>query len=726
MDDAIYAAARQVLRAGLERDDSAFTPGRQVWTAEAADALHTHFVEQPDAGKDSFVRKLKGQLSGASAAAIQLMGELVYLHLLLPKDIGGPAKRAVIHGALDLLPEPVEIPAALDHVLDTGLVRAGTAYMTQRDRQISWLVRFTQAWKRLPAERQRQALADPWAFRDVVNEVPVNSAYSQRNVMLNLAFPETFPAVVSREHKQSIVAAFSGELPEATNDVERDLASIRAVLERKTGAPVRFYAPPFVDQWRKSSAATDEGQERRGWLVRGAKVHGHNLIEQWLAGGFCSIAFPELPELRPGISKSELDQQFVEHVPDFSLPQRSVRVGVLDRFLNRMRPDDIVVTVDWKGIYVGTVTGPATWTDSPDRLSNRRRAVTWANPGAPISRDTLSSSARAKLAGQLTVTDLGEAVAEFMVLAGVGDGGDGTTATKVLPQEAELPEPTIALADRLLIDLDWLAETVDLLREKKQIILYGPPGTGKTFLAQEIAEFITGQADNAYRLVQFHPSYSYEDFFEGFRPVRGDHAGGITFSLEPGPFKQLVADAARDPGQPHVLIIDEINRANLAKVFGELYFLLEYRGRNIQLQYSPTEDFALPPNVYIIGTMNTADRSIALVDAAMRRRFLFQSLFPDEPPLQNMLRRWLQKEQLPVDRADLLDELNRTIGDRDAAVGPSYLMNARVADEAGLARIWRTAIEPLLEERHLGDGTDIRARYGIAALRRRLAGTTPE
>nr|BFE76192.1 hypothetical protein GCM10020092_094930 [Actinoplanes digitatis] len=180
-------------------------------------------------------------------------------------------------------------------------------------------------------------------------------------------------------------------------------------------------------------------------------------------------------------------------------------------------------------------------------------------------------------------------------------------------------------------------------------------------------------------------------------------------------------DARNDPAQPFVLIIDEINRANLAKVFGELYFLLEYRGRRIQLQYSPTEEFELPPNVFIIGTMNTADRSIALVDAAMRRRFLFQALFPGEHPLRDMLRRWLRANQLPEERADLLDELNRAIGDRDAAVGPSYLMNPRVADERGLARIWRTAIEPLLEERHLGDGVDVRARYGLDVLRRRLA-----
>ncbi len=95
----------------------------------------------------------------------------------------------------------------------------------------------------------------------------------------------------------------------------------------------------------------------------------------------------------------------------------------------------------------------------------------------------------------------------------------------------------------------------------------------------------------------------------------------MAFELEDGPLKLLVNEANKDVTRAYVLIIDEINRANLAKVFGELYFLLEYRDRSVQLQYSPTEDFRLPPNLYLIGTMNTADRSIALVDSAMRRRF---------------------------------------------------------------------------------------------------------
>ncbi|MEV4895208.1 hypothetical protein AB0K48_38105, partial [Nonomuraea sp. NPDC055795] len=160
----------------------------------------------------------------------------------------------------------------------------------------------------------------------------------------------------------------------------------------------------------------------------------------------------------------------------------------------------------------------------------------------------------------------------------------------------------------------------------------------------------------------------------------------------------------------------EINRANLAKVFGELYFLLEYRNKSVRLTYSG-DDFALPSNLFVIGTMNTADRSIALVDAAMRRRFSFVELSPRTEPTGGLLRRWLAREERDAELADLLDELNRRITDPDFLVGPSYLMKRGVYRDGGLERTWRTKILPLLEEHHYGEGVNVEQRYGLKALR---------
>jgi 5-methylcytosine-specific restriction protein B len=169
------------------------------------------------------------------------------------------------------------------------------------------------------------------------------------------------------------------------------------------------------------------------------------------------------------------------------------------------------------------------------------------------------------------------------------------------------------------------------------------------------------------------------------------------------------------------LIIDEINRANLAKVFGELYFLLEYRSKWIHLQYNPAEAFRLPKNLFLIGTMNTADRSIALLDAAMRRRFPFVELHPDEPPVRDVLRRWLKAGNHGTERADLLAALNEAIEDtdRDFKIGPSYLMRPEAAIPSGLERIWRHDILPLLEEHYYGRMTraQVLERFSLARLR---------
>src|SRR5690606_9993572 len=239
---------------------------------------------------------------------------------------------------------------------------------------------------------------------------------------------------------------------------------------------------------------------------------------------------------------------------------------------------------------------------------------------------------------------------------------------------------------------------------------------------------------------------SYEDFFEGYRPEVGAD-GQMTYRLVPGPLAQIAARAADAPGKRHIMIIDEINRANLPKVLGELLFLFEYRGEQVRTLYRPDDAFELPANLWFIGTMNTADRSIALVDAALRRRFHFVPFFPGHGPMAGLLERrlarhgetgggaravghgamaglparWLERHGEPdwVDElvAMLNDELAEALDGPHLQLGPSHFMK-RGLDVTRLRRIWEYNVEPFIEDQFFGDRAQI-DRFRFDAVVRR-------
>ncbi|MCY4583409.1 MAG: AAA family ATPase [Chloroflexi bacterium] len=284
------------------------------------------------------------------------------------------------------------------------------------------------------------------------------------------------------------------------------------------------------------------------------------------------------------------------------------------------------------------------------------------------------------------------------------------------------------LADNLLLPVPFLEEITTLLSEKKQVIFQGPPGTGKTYVARALAKHLAGSEERV-TFVQFHPSYAYEDFAQGFRPVElsGGQAG---FELRDGPLLRAAERAGDEQDADHFLIIDEINRANLGKVLGELYFLLEYRKEKIRLQYSDKE-FSLPENLYIIGTMNTADRSIALVDLALRRRFSFVEFDTGTEPVKGLLRRWFNANGLSHMEwvADIVDRANEKLADgrpedRHAAVGPSYFMKPGLTEERA-RRIWKYDVRPYIEERLYGQNERL-GEFDFNKLRSGGTGTNAE
>lgn len=275
-----------------------------------------------------------------------------------------------------------------------------------------------------------------------------------------------------------------------------------------------------------------------------------------------------------------------------------------------------------------------------------------------------------------------------------------------LPQKLDLqglepepePEPLLPvnrvveledISNQSNIQVEILARWVRAIERKGQAVIYGPPGTGKTFIAEHLANHLIGGGNGFSEFVQFHPAYAYEDFIQGIRPSTTGN-GTLCYSLTPGRFLDFCTRAKERSGKC-VLIIDEINRANLARVFGELMYLLEYRNSEIPL--AGGEYLSIPENVRLIGTMNTADRSIALVDHALRRRFAFIAL---RPQYETLIKSHADSG-FPIGQlVSILKRLNGVIGDPNYEVGISFFIRKDLADH--IEDIWCMEVEPYIEE----------------------------
>ena len=398
-------------------------------------------------------------------------------------------------------------------------------------------------------------------------------------------------------------------------------------------------------------------------------------------------------------------------MPDKHISTYTKYTGLILSFRDQIQIGDLVVMPRNNNgpVAIGEVTGAYMF------LSNRAdhtigRPVRWLSTAVPRDRFTQDLNDeiynnRRKTVHQFKLADIDEQLRAIT----------GGPALDIAP--ASTPPPTDgmkALANDLFLRVNFLQEIVRLLNDKKQVIFQGPPGTGKTFVAQKLAEHLAEGDEERVTLVQFHPSYAYEDFIQGFRPREGDQ-GQVTFKLTPGPLIRIADKARNDPENHYYLIIDEINRGNLAKVFGELYFLLEYRKHEMMLQYSD-KLFSMPENLYIIGTMNTADRSIALVDLALRRRFHFMEFRSSESPIKDVLRKYLERKAPDMTWvANVVEHANGLLDDRHAAIGPSYFMKKNL-DEDMVKMVWEHNVLPYIEERLIGQPERL-AEFSLYRLR---------
>ncbi|MFN3339589.1 MAG: AAA family ATPase, partial [Dietzia sp.] len=538
-----------------------------------------------------------------------------------------------------------------------------------------------------------------------------------------LAWPGYFQPIVKHEHKTRIRDAFAELIggPSGIDelDIDQDLHRISETLSAQLGQPVDWYRGAVANQWQRHR----DDHSRRAWLVRPGRG-GVGQAGQWVAQNRIALPASHLPRIPAHASRLEVSQAVEQGYPHLDYQARFQLTAELHTFLSRMSPQDVVATVADAKLHLGTLTDDLGYVE--DGGQQLERSVRWHS--VTLDLDTLPSPLSELIGEPGTVVDLTDGLDALLATMHPGRHsaesqvaeapGAGTVPT--------LPAITEELADSLHMPRKELQEIVDTLQERQQIVFYGPPGTGKTYLAQELARFLAGADDpSRVQLVQFHPSYAYEDFFEGYRPTLTE-SGQPGFALQAGPLRRQAARATSDSGREHpsFLIIDEMNRADLARVFGEMYFLLEYRDRTVLPQYSPDTSFRLPRNLFIIGTMNTADRSIAMVDAAIRRRFAFMELHPDTPPVAGVLRRHLEARGVTTEPADLLEALNSEIddSDRDLRIGPSYFMKDRATEPGGLEAIWRYDLLPLLEEHYYGrlSRAEVHERFGLATLRRKI------
>jgi 5-methylcytosine-specific restriction protein B len=432
----------------------------------------------------------------------------------------------------------------------------------------------------------------------------------------------------------------------------------------------------------KQSSSGRNGDEKRYWLY--APGPKSSKWEEFYAQGIMAMGPDGIGNLKQYPSKNAITVAMKKLYNDDSSHKNDVHACW--QFANEIRPDDIVYAKN--GLYkiIGRGIVESDYIYEEERAEYRHaHKVKWTN-----NNGEWEHPGQASLKTLTDITSYTEYVQKLESLFGEEVGGTETKYPSYSKDD---------FLNEVFMDFEQYETLVNLLKSKKNIILQGAPGVGKTFTAKRLAYSIMGVKDTSrVMMVQFHQSYSYEDFIMGFRPTKDG------FELSPGPFYEFCKKAQDDDERDYFFIIDEINRGNLSKIFGELLMLTETdkRGEKLRLLYS-NELFSVPGNVYIIGMMNTADRSLALIDYALRRRFAFFELEPafDSEGFKAMMEAACNPKFDAL--VGQLKELNTFISKDESLgdgfrIGHSYLCTNTIVTDEWVVFVIKYELLPLIKE----------------------------
>ena len=440
------------------------------------------------------------------------------------------------------------------------------------------------------------------------------------------------------------------------------------------------------DQDNKGAAIADEDVETVHYWLYSPGENAH-IWGECLEKGIMAIGWDEIGDLNQYASKTEMKQAMKEHI-DPSKPY-TMAAHATWQFAREIKPGDIVFAKKGRATVIGRGVVQSGYEFDDSRADNKNvRKVNWTHKGE------WPHPGQAAMKTLTDITQYTDYVAELCAMF------ESDVEEDVEEQVTELkPYTAEKFLEEVYMDEESYRTLVELVKSKKNVILQGAPGVGKTFAAKRLAYSMMGVKDpSRVMMIQFHQSYSYEDFIMGFRPTEKG------FELKRGAFYNFCKQAEIDSDNDYFFIIDEINRGNLSKIFGELFMLIEAdkRGIELQLLYSD-ERFSIPGNVYIIGMMNTADRSLAMMDYALRRRFGFFEMRPGfDTDGFRAYRMALGSEKFNR-LISCIESLNNAITADESlgegfCIGHSYFSNLKEVTDRALSSIVEFELIPLLKE----------------------------